>query len=804
MLKNRRMSRLLSLSMAFAMVFTMTFTEATAAAFAATKKPGEIKVKISLSRPTVNKKSKNVPDAICTLKWNKVKNAKEYRVYCNNKKIKSFKKGKKSYKCNITIDDMSKQNVVYVKAYNKKKTSTSHKYDLSRVSMAPSKDLVTARDADYYMDGNEYLGVKSFKADYLKYKEGLNPTSYYYDVAGVDSTFRASKDTWYNLLTTERPYLNEQGQMSSDKMSILNAWTKLTDSILEEGKNYTTYWGSYTNDYTGKGDRIDIDKDLNSTKSITRGGKSRDNSTTSGLKTDKNTFAEVMDVMKNQVANRIDHGALYGEKSKILGNANFNKASYLKEIKDKEYDDMLYVVATNVDENSWNVYKYSSHALVFYDFALEPITVDGLEEITDYPDSQEAYDNRIISSTDGKYTEAIVNHDANNNLSNTTSIGETVTESRAVSMSNSKQISYSETATFSWTHKFGDPKAVSNEISIGTGFTFQQAFEQAKTEETVSQVSKNTMSQTTTNIPPYTQVNIVKDNNKRNFDYRLDVPMRLTYKVALLNFCAQLYADTGTICNWMRNGYKRGSSVYFFGSDGDNGSTAVESLYNRVILDSVAGEKTYTFTGNDDDHDDDHFNSDKRIDWNRIKSDVLGNGVNNALRVLINNHPIATNGGRVEVQSNATTTSVSEPIPLYCLSVVGVSRDKLSSDQEVNMSCGKEYSINRNIAAIGYGVNPLNKTKGLYYGFDQFDGYWVICDSKGNEIQDNGLFTITDNIIKAGDKTGTGYITWRIDTNGDFYDHYKISVDGYRPVNKGEGGDKTMEIDAPVVVVNIN
>lgn len=804
MVKSRRLSRLLSLALAFAMVFTLTITEATASAFAGTKKPGDIKVKISFSRPVVNKKSKSVPDAICTLKWDKVKNAQGYKVYRNNKKIKSFKKGKKSYKCNITIQDMAKQNVVYVKAYNKKKTSISHKYDLSKVSVAPSRDLVTARDAEYYMNGNEYVGVKSFKADYPKYKEGLNPTSYFYDVAGVDSTFKASKDTWYNLLTTERPYLNEQGQMSTNKMSILNAWTKLTDAILEEGKNYTTYWGSYKNDYNGGSSRLNTDLDLRYTQSKTWGNKSRDNSATTGLKTDKNTFAEVMDVMKNQVANRIDHGALYGEKSKILGNANFDKASYLKEIKDKEYDDMLYVVGTNIDENKWNTYKYSSHALIFYDFALEPITVDGLEEITDYPESPEAYDSRIISSTDGKYTEAIVNHDANNNLSNSTSVGETVTETRSVSMSNSKQISYAESATFSWTHKFGDPLKVSNEISIGTGFTFQQAFEQAKTEETASQISKNTMSETTTIIPPYTQVSITKDNNKRNLDYRLDVPMRLTYKVALLNLCAQVYADTGAICNWMCNGYKRGSSAYFFGSDGDNGSTAVESLYNRVILGSVAGERTYTFTGNDDDHDDDHFLSDKRIDWNHIKTDVMKNGVNDALRVLINNHPIATNGGRVEVQSNATTTSVSEPVPLYCLSVVGISRDKLSSDQEVNMSCGKEYSINRNIEALGYGVNPLNRTKGLYYGFDQFDGYWVICDERGNEIKDNGLFTITDNIIKAGDKTGTGYITWRIDTNGQYYDHYKISVDGYRPVNRGEGGDKTLEIDAPVVVVNIN
>ena len=804
MVSERKSSRALALILAFMMVISLAVTEATVSSYAGTSKLGDITVKISLSRPAVTKKSKSVPEAICTLKWNKVKNAQGYRVYRNGKKLASLKKSKRSYK--IKIEDMTQKNNVYVKAYNKKKTVTSRKFDLSKIKMVASKDLVTARDAVYYKNGSELLGVKSFVADYPRFKDGLNPTSYFYDVAGVDSTFKANKDTWYSLLTTKRPYLAESGKMTAGSMSILEAWCKLTDAILEEGKGYTTHWGSYRNDYNGGSNRLNVDMDLNYPKSTTWGSKSRDNSATTGLKTDKNTFAEVMDVMKNQVANRIDHGALYDEKSKILGNANFDKATYLKEIKDKEYDDMLYVVGTNIDETNWNTYKYSSHALVFYDFALEPITINGLEKITDYPSSQEAYDKRIVSSTDDTFTEQIVNHDATNNLSNSTSVGESVTESRSVSMSNSKHISYAESATFSWTHKFDLPNVYKNEISLGVGFTFQQAFEQAKTEETSTVVTKNTTSSTTVVTPPYTQQQIVKVVDRRNLDYRLDVPMRLTYKVAILNLCSQVYADTLSICNWMCNGYDRGSSVYFFGSENENGNNALESLYNRAILGSVAGEKTYTFTGNDDDHDDDRFSSDKRIDWDHIRTDAMDNGVNDALRFLINNHPIVTNGGNVEVQSKATTTSVTEPIPLYCLSVVGISRDKLSSDQEVNMTTGKEYSINRNISALGYGVNPATRTKGSYYGFDQFDGHWVICDVDGNEIRDNGLFTITNNIIKSGDKTGTGYITWRIDYDGEYYSHYGIATDGFVPVNKGDLTDKNkqIEIDAPVVVVNIN
>ena len=779
-----------------------------------------------------------------TLSWNKISGAKGYLLYRNGKTVKTLKST--TLKTNYREKDTSLRIEYCVKAYKyvkakrwynkktkswqkskparkyrgkykyvkvKKVIATSNTFPFptdSKATPSGGSTEITAKNVVYYYDDHgDKVGVKSFNLNYPEYNSDGNGKCYYYDIAGANNTYKVSKDNWYKFLTTKRTYTKSDGTTSTDSMSLLDAWTKLTDSLLEEGDGYTTHFDTYTDEFVGKSSKLNTDVDLANTSSKTWGKVSRSNSATTGLRTDKNTFSGVMEVMRDQVSARVDHKSLKREKSKILSNAFLDSNDYLEDHKDDTHDDMIFLVGTNVKERAFkysNRYAYTSVALCFYDFALEPIGVDGIDDITDMPTTDDEYVERLETDSDTK-TSYITNNNAESSITESITRGETETESRTVTTSNSTCFTYNESVNFSIGHKFGAVEAgFASEWTLSTGVTFGQSYTKGQSETYAEELNKNTTSTTTTQVPPYTQLKLEKTVEDRNLTYRLDVPMKLTYKVALLTLSADVYADDALNCNWMCATYKKGSSAYFFGVGDDNGENAAESLLNTAINGSVSGQKNYTFHGEGDSHANDVFDSGKKIDWTHVKTDVMGNGVNDALQFIVNNQAMITNGGSMTLKKHIITSEVSSPIPLYALSAVGISADRLTSDQEVDISgLDKKYIINRKIVCKGYSKDK-NNVLGTYYGFNQADGYWVICDEYGNELESNDAFTLENGVITSK-ATGSGFITWRINETGANYSNYCRSADGCKTINPGteseHQGEKYVVVEAPVIAVNI-
>lgn len=733
--------------------------------------------------------------------WKGVKGAQKYYVVKNGKRIKMVKATKKNkkyvFKEKDPIYDSDTYSVcatkkVKQKQYYNKKTkkwqakkpakkyikntrykkvnkvfATSATLPIKLNSGSNGEETGAATNIQYYTDADgNIVGYKGFNI------AGVD----YFDIADNKNVI-VDKSYWKEFIST--------AYMPNGK-SLLKEWATVGDSICRQYKDYKTYWGSWRNDYTGKDNRLDYINGMSRIKEQTKGGKSRDNSKVTGLLT-AGSFKEVREKMAKMVKERIDHDALDGEYSKILGN------SKLTVLDDNTPQDIIYTVGTNIDENSWNTYKYSSHAMIFYDFKLEPITDDNLIRITelDKYKSMEEADKALDSVTYSNNDSPVyADNEGISTVQMSRTSGTSYTNTLSTTMSNSEQISYGQ--SFQINNELTFAKDVFKQ-EYNIGFTWGQAYTSAMENGESKSETNSTEHTVTVDVPAQSSLEIREQKSDLNCRYGFKTPMKVSYKVCFADIVGKVYADDMELCDF--ESYDQGAYATFFGKGGNNGSDAIDSLDKRAIVnkdketyDDFYGE-VYTYRNKTE-------KKDEGVDWNNSTA-----AAKTAIDELVYKQPIFANGGKINMTAKSTTFVVGEAIPLYRLASVCVDKSKKEYDQDVNVAVGENYAINNKIQLIGYNNNTTG-TSVAYSKFLQGNGKWVACDENGKEISNSELFDITETNILKAKKAGSGFITYRL--NDFAKKNYTALREKGKTVNPGDPHDSIdIVCDMPVITVTI-
>lgn len=784
--------KLLCILLSLTMVFTYSFS---ATVFAGSAKLKNIKI---------TKSNYDIKDGVM-MSWNGVKGAQKYCVLKNAKKIKTIKATKKNksytFKEKDTVYDGDLYSVCATKKgkikqyYNKntKKWQTkkpAKKYiGKSRTKtiqkvFATSKTLPIkynsgdngeggATDIQYYTDENGNItGYKGFNI------AGVN----YFDVSN-NKDISVNKTYWKDFVSNgiyDKTTLSIAGIKMNLAQSLLNKWAIIADGFLDQYGDYKTHIDSWQTDYHGKyNERLYYTSDMAAKNEKKRSGDG-DCCRRTGILT-ANSFSEVRNKMGDEVKKAIDRHALNEESEKILGNAN------LDVLNDKTPRDIIYTVGTNVDNEKIKYkHRYSAHAIILYDFALEPI-IDGnletIDELTKYKTLQEAIEGEKVQFNESDKV-VYADNDSLSPVTMTKTSGSTYSNSLSTTMTNSETISYGQSVQSSTKLKITD----FIEQTFTIGFTWGQAYTSSKSKGETKTETVSDQQSVSVSVPAQTTLGVREQNREITTKYSFRTPMRVTYKVCIANLAGKVYADSGAVCDF--KSYDQGASAFFFGEGGHNGENALDSLEKRAIdnknnkeYDNVYG-KVYTYK-----------NKSKRenegIDWSKVTEDCK-----NAIDKILYNQPIISNGGIINVTSKGIKYTIDEPIPLYKLTAVRINTSKKDADQEINVSVGDNYVINNKIQ-----LNGLNRNGVAYTKFMQGNGYWVPCDADGNVLKSSDLFDITSKNILVAKKAGNGFITYRL---SDEAKNSYISKEGGKTVNPGDiHGTNDVEVDCSIVSVNI-
>ena len=749
--------------------------------------------------------------------WKGVKGAEKYRIMKNAKNIKTIKATKKNntytytYLDNDTSFDNDKYSVAAIKTvkqkqyYNKKTKKWQKSKPLKKnrgksrckkiqkvfatsvtmpikINSGQNGGNGNATHINYYTDSKSNItGYKSFFLNGRKYTDISNNE----DVEiGNDMSF------WKNYINTSK---------LPDGRTIQRAWADVADVVFKTQNNYRTHYPKYEDEYREYKNRLYIPRDLSLLNEVKRGDKSRTNSMSSGL-LEGSSFSEVRDKMGSQVKSRIDHGALDRESSKILSNAG------LDILNDTTQRNLLYIVGTNIKELTArysNKYSYSSNAIIFYDFALEPIIDANLEEVSDiamYKNLEEAAKN--TNKVKIKDTDTIVYAD-NDSITEgtvTVSTGTSTSTSMSTTISNSKSTNFTESLSLTIGTDLGISSALTQKQSLTYGLTWGEAFTSAQSDGKTITKTTNGSSSLTQRIPPQTTVQVTQSDGEVKATYAFKTPMKITYKVCIASLAGEVYADDALTCDF--KSYDQGAFATFFGRGGNNGDDAIDSLYKRASMNhsNDSYDKLY---GGVYAYENKSLKPNQGVNWKAYYDEYFleketDPRLENLLDSLASNYSMLSNGGTTSITSNVTTYSSGKTIPLYKLAGVIVSRDKLNYDQSVDISLNENYVINNRIKLLAFNTNGVE-----YAGFMQGAGYWVACDENGKEISasDNDLFEITSTNILKPKKSGNGFITYRLSNEAK---NIYVSKEGGKSVNPGDShGNGDVVVGMPIVSVHI-
>lgn len=789
--------RIFTIALSLAVIFTYSFSMPV---FAGTAKLKTIKVLNGREYTGYD-----IKDGV-KMTWKSIKGAEKYHVVKNGKRIKTYtaKKNKKTYtftekdpifdndNYSVCATKSAKQKQYYNKKTKKwqtkkpaKKYIKKTRYKKVQKVFATSTSMPIKLNSGSNGEGGSATNIEYYTdadSNIVGYKKFDIADTHYFDISDNEDT-SVSKDYWKEFVS--KKYMPNGN-------SLLKEWATIGESICSQYEGYRTYWGSWKNDYHGGGNRLNYIPDMSRTTEGTWGGKSRDNSKASGLLT-ANSFSEVRNKMSKQIQERIDHNALDKEKSKILSN------SKLSVLDDDTPRDIVYTVGTNIDENFkyGNKYKYSSHAIIFYDFELEPVIDENLESVNELSryktleEASKALDRVKFSDKDDLiYTD----NKSIDPVSMTKTSGTSYSNSLSTTMTNSKEISYGQSLDISYGMDFNVIKDfLTTKFNVNVGFTWGQAYSSAKSDgETITESEEKQQSVTVT-VPPQTSLAVREQTADVNCKYGFKTPMRVAYKVCIADLVGRVYADDAVTCNF--ESYDQGSYAVFFGEGGKNGVDATDSLYlraeknvNNKEFDDIYG-KVYTCRNKTE-------RDNEGITWAN-----MSNAAKTSINELIYNQPMFSNGGTINITCKATKFTVDEPVPLYKLGSVCVDKSKKEYDQEINVSVGDNYAINNRVQLIGYNNNI--STSAIYTKFVQGDGEWYACDENGDIIANskNELFEITDKGILKAKKAGNGFVTYRLSTTQK--NNY-TSREGGRTVNPEDPhGNNDQVCSMPIITVSI-
>ena len=551
-------------------------------------------------------------------------------------------------------------------------------------------------------------------------------------------------------------------------VSILDEWAHIAGAIFENGGKYTCtddYSSCYGKNYsTSTKENCYIAQLLADCSAKSGGTIGKDNYRSTGLSV-ANSLAAVRTKMGNEIADCIDRKICSG--SDILGQGD-NCDDALPDFKDDTERTVIYNMATSIARSgSTAKFKYNSYCVAFYDFDLMIIADDDVEYVTDAENLKneenpvEAAEQQGISGFAYSDNNGVTYLDGSENYSTTEankqfSLNNSSTDSISTSLQNSENFSF-EQSIGSETEFDSTLKGIVGGVTetFKVSFTTGQSFGTAFTEEKSYSVNSGTTDLMSVTLPPQTVGCIQQGYGNASMTIPYDVPVALTFKVAVFSMSGDVYADKVAVLAFSTAGYKQSYFSTIFGSDSaEEGFYAYESLYNRYSNANLNGwdnayGNNHVFYKKHDGSSSPTDTSDYSINWNNVESTFKNNtNSNKSLKSTATTVPMLSSGATTTVTSESYSSIIYDYLPMYLPTYL-----MATNLENFNFTLFKDGVFN--LSSVG--VDLCNKNGVPYYGFKYGDGHWELCAGSENVLE----YIASANAVVAKN-TGVGSIRYVI------------------------------------------
>lgn len=473
---------------------------------------------------------------------------------------------------------------------------------------------------------------------------------------------------------------------------------------------------------------------------------------------------EICNGMNRGVANDSDGPDKILDKSP-LG----ERLSLLKREKKDDETKALYNIATYVNrEEGTTGMTYHSYGIAFYDFDLTIIADEKLDYITsaekylgeDDPLAAAAKDETTkvkYKTTKGDIGTSYIENNSDREVENAA----TLTNTDSVSLTTGMETS--ETYTFSQMVGgelgFGPESCGFPRFSLKFEFTCEEAYSTVRKNEKAVTKSLEQSINTTVQVPAQSAVEIVQQEGTTDISFNYDTPVAISFKVAVFSMGGHVSLSAGPASTLTQGtaGYTQSDYCTIFGGDSDeSGYSANENLYNRGVknkdlsgFDSAYGKTSGRFNNVGG-----RYSETSGVDWKDVSMTAARLA---EIKEVATDVPLAAAGSSIVLKSKEMTSNINHIEPLYLIKKVALGHDE---PDEYEMTVGDKLHLD------GVSLEALNKNEVPYYGFNQKDGHWVLCDENGNIQESSELASISDPSSQTGKnvvtalKEGTQFVKW--------------------------------------------
>ena len=620
------------------------------------------------------------------------------------------------------------------------------------VSVVPFSAFAQGASVEYYVDNNTklYTGIKKISLD------GYN----YYDCSGNQNVSNVNSAYLYDMLSKKVAYSD------TESFSVLERWGYLAGAIFESHQPYTCshdfadYYGEHHDN--DKNEQCYVGSILGNVTAENKIDVKNDGYYSTGFSL-ANSFSQLRTKMGDEIARGIGRKNCDG--SDILGQGN-NASDALEDLKDDTQREILYNMVTSITrEGKTYKYQYNSYCVAFYDFSLSMISDEDLQYVTDaqkYLNEETPIEAAAKAGEDGfeyvsnsqtNFMESTIN-DSVENLDK--EINLTITDSQTVSseVSTGSTVSYGQAIGGNVSFKAGFGPVVKGEIGVDLDFSFEQAFSsQAMSGESTTHSIDNSYT-AISNVPAQTVACIKQDVGESKIALTYDVPVAVTFKVAVFSMSGDVYADGAATLAFSTSGYDQEYFSTFFGEDIDSGSYAYPSLSTRYANRGISGwdgshGNNHFYRKKHNGGDAENYTS-KDLDWNNINTVLMDylNTTTITVADVATRVPMLSSGAKTSVKANSINSEIYDPRPLYLPTMLRVTNNE---KQNYIIYEGGRYYLNT------VSIGCFNKNNVPYYPFKATDGTWEVCEGSEDIIEfDPETFSVVAKSL------GTGYLQWKL------------------------------------------
>lgn len=475
------------------------------------------------------------------------------------------------------------------------------------------------------------------------------------------------------------------------------------------------------------------------------------------------------------IANKIQaNGYSCNKEGLLTGFVDFNENGALPEMKSTDSSNGIYNVVVSADMPVDGTWRYSAFGLGFYDFKLRPLADDDIKMIT----AAEAYkdkDDPVKAAAEAKregcsYTSntdtvsAYTENGSEKEVDQSLAYNHTLSSEVHTTVRQESSVSFSQMVGYEI--EFG---AEELKHHIKAEFTFQEAYTTAREKEEGLVNSTSHEATTSVTLPPQTAIQIIESNTDTDVKVDYSQPMELLFKVVIFS----LHGSAATTLSDPYNvaGASYGYFSTSFGNDGDEyGLGSGENLYRRAVTnyddsgyDKIAGKTAgyhrckgaaYSPTSTDCLH------------WGSIlehATSISQDDFNNQAAQMKTFLPLIGNGCGIYIKNHEIKSDVGSISPLYLLTKVRLTEGQSAYD----MTVGDKLDLS-SLHVEGY-----NKNNVPYFGFDETEGHWEVCDAEGNVVTDSDIVEIDTNQLThisnvLAKNPGKAYLKWNLNDGVEY------------------------------------